>query len=78
MNIKDPAVHELARQLAARRGTTVTGAVRQALGEALEREKARRSGLADRALAVAAEIRALSDEPYLSDEEIYDERGLPR
>ena len=30
MNIKDPQVHAMARQLAARRGTTVTDAVRQA------------------------------------------------
>ena len=29
MNIKDPEVHAMARQLAARRGTTVTNAVRQ-------------------------------------------------
>lgn len=31
MNIKDPAVHAMARQLACRNGTTVTEAVRQAL-----------------------------------------------
>jgi len=38
MNIKDPEVHAMARQLAARRGTSVTDAVRQALRAALERE----------------------------------------
>jgi len=38
MNIKDPDVHAMARQLAARRGTSVTDAVRQALRAALERE----------------------------------------
>lgn len=31
MNIKDPQVHAMARKLAARRSTTVTDAVRQAL-----------------------------------------------
>jgi len=38
MNIKDPDVHAMARRLAARRGTSVTDAVRQALRAALERE----------------------------------------
>ena len=37
MNIKDPEVHAMARQLAARRGTSVTDAVRQALSAELER-----------------------------------------
>ncbi|MFI0404061.1 MAG: type II toxin-antitoxin system VapB family antitoxin [Cyanobium sp.] len=37
MNIKDPEVHPMARQLAARRGTTVTNAVRLALSAELER-----------------------------------------
>ena len=31
MNIKDPQVHAMARELAARRGSTVTDAVRRAL-----------------------------------------------
>jgi len=37
MNIKDPAVHAMARELAAHKGTTVTDAVRQALKAELER-----------------------------------------
>ena len=37
MNIKDPQVHAMARELAARRGTTVTDAVRRALAAELER-----------------------------------------
>lgn len=36
MNIKDEGVHAMAKELAARRGTTVTDAVRQALMAALE------------------------------------------
>jgi antitoxin VapB len=37
MNIKDPEVHAMARKLAARRSTTVTDAVRQALRAELDR-----------------------------------------
>lgn len=37
MNIKDPQVHAMARELAARRGTSVTDAVRQALQAELAR-----------------------------------------
>jgi len=37
MNIKDARVHAMARQLAARNGTTVTEAVRRALETALAR-----------------------------------------
>ncbi|QNI78116.1 antitoxin VapB-like family protein [Synechococcus sp. RS9909] len=37
MNIKDPAVHAMARELAAHKGTTVTDAVRQALKAELAR-----------------------------------------
>ena len=60
MNIKDPQVHAMAKQLAARRGTSVTDAVRQALqaeraradhstliqinGESYRRKRARRPG----------------------------------
>ena len=45
MNIKDPEVHAMARQLAAQRGTTVTDAVRQALSAELERSQAALTGL---------------------------------
>ena len=37
MNIKDARVHAMARELAARRGSTVTDAVRQALMAELAR-----------------------------------------
>ena len=37
MNIKDPQVHAMARELAERRGSSVTDAVRQALAEELKR-----------------------------------------
>lgn len=40
MNIKDPQVHAMARELASRRGTSVTDAVRQALRAELDRSAA--------------------------------------
>lgn len=77
MNIKDPNVHRLARTLASRRGTTVTGAVRDALTEALEREDADREGIAKQLLALAQANRQIA-EPIADDDELYDEDGLPR
>lgn len=77
MNIKDPRVRELARQLAARRGTSATGAIRQALIETLERDRADRDGLAERLMTLGREAAALP-EPILTEEHLYDERGLPR
>ena len=77
MNIKDPQVRELAMQLAARRGTSATGAIRQALIETLERDRTKRDGLGDRLMALGRESAALP-EPVLTDHDLYDERGLPR
>lgn len=77
MNIKDPEVRELAMQLAARRGTTATGAVRQALREALERDASERAGMAERLMAIGR-ASAARPEPFLTDADLYDEMGLPR
>lgn len=80
MNIKDPEVHRMAHELAARRSTSATGAVRQALREALDREdeeRGSRTGMAARLLAIAEEARAI-DSPYLTDDDLYDDRGMPR
>jgi antitoxin VapB len=81
MNIKDPDVHGLARALAERRHTSLTNAVRQALSEALERDQEAREDYVDRVLAVArrahAEMDRLGIEP-LTDDDIYDENGVPR
>ena len=80
LNIKDPKVHQMAHELAMRRHTTATGAVRAALQEALAREddaQASRVGMADRLLAIAEEAQAIEG-PYLTDVDLYDERGLPR
>ena len=77
LNIKDPEVYVLARRLAERRHTSATGAVREALREALARDAAQREGIASRLLAIGARS-AARPEPFVTDEERYDERGLPR
>jgi len=77
MNIKDPEVHRLARLLAAQRGTSATAAVRDALREAVERHDQARAGTAARLLALGTASRKIP-EPPLRDEDLYDERGLPR
>lgn len=77
LNIKDPAVHQMAQELAERRQTTATGAVREALREALDRYAADRAGMADRLLELGR-VSVAIDEPVLSDAELYDEQGLPR
>lgn len=78
MNLKDPEVYRLAHELAQRRGTSMTAAVRAALAEAVERETARapRASLED--LLAIARRSAGRPEPYLDDDDLYDERGLPR
>jgi antitoxin VapB len=81
MNIKDPQVRELARRLAERRGTSLTDAVRQALAEALEREQASREGMAERLLEIGRRAREKADAAgivFLTDDDLYDEWGLPK
>lgn len=87
MNIKDEQVHAMARELAARRRTTVTDAVRQALRSELERSpkpdgstsiEARRAEI----LAICARFSAKPEwqgrtSKELQDE-LYDEHGLPQ
>jgi antitoxin VapB len=77
MNIKDPEVHRMAHELARRRGTSATGAVRDALREALEREKSSRAGMADRLMEIGRRA-SLREGDFLTDDDMYDERGLPR
>lgn len=77
MNIKDPRVHELAHQLAQIRGTSATKAVRSALEEALGREELGRDGRSA-ALNRLQERAAETKDQWLSDDDLYDESGLPR
>lgn len=77
MNIKDPAVRLAAEELARRRGVSMTEAVRQALHAALAAERAKKADL----FTMVAEIQrraAMVDEPYLTDDDLYDEQGLPK
>ena len=82
MNIKDPTVHDLARRLAERRGTSLTGAVREALEEALARtgESTRHGHLRERLDAISRHCAALPVRDARAADDIlgYDERGLPR
>lgn len=81
MNIKDPVVHAAARELAERRGISLTEAVRQAIDEALATERAKRAGVAERLLEIGLRASAKADaEGYTwpTDDDFYDELGLPR
>lgn len=77
MNIKDPEVRRLAMALAAQRNTTATAAVREALREALARHEESRAGIAARLLVLSAVSREIAG-PLLTDDNLYDEQGLPR
>lgn len=86
MNIKDPRVHAMARELAARRRTSVTDAVRQALRAELDRSAAMLPGQEDMTrqealLQLRNRCRQLPWPDGLSgaelQAELYDEAGLP-
>ncbi|MCO4053151.1 MAG: type II toxin-antitoxin system VapB family antitoxin [Bosea sp.] len=57
LNIRDPRAAELARDLARRRGTTMTQAIIGALEAEIERERAAKP-LAERLLAIANHLHA--------------------
>lgn len=79
MNIKDPAIHAAAQRLAQARGISMTEAVRQAIDEALERiEPVKDDAWIARVLELARLVREASDEPFLTDDDLYDEFGLPK
>lgn len=88
MNIKDPEVHAMARELAARRSTTVTDAVRQALSAELERSQADEEETASadaarraRLLELLPRFRQIQWPEGVTSKELqdepYDEQGLP-
>jgi antitoxin VapB len=77
MNIKDPEVRELAAELARRRGTSMTNAVRQALLEAVQRERNERDAYVERMTELARQTKDASKLPILTDDDLYDHRGLP-
>lgn len=77
LNLKDPDVYRLARELADRRGMSMTAAVRAALSEAIQAtdhdRDVRRAHIDEIARRSAAR-----PEPFTSDDDLYDELGLPR
>ena len=86
MNIKDPQVHAMAKELAARRSTSVTDAVRQALRAELERcEPDRASQEANARKAAILELLQRFERLPWPDQrssaelqaELYDDNGLP-
>ena len=86
MNIKDPEVHAMARELAARRSTTVTDAVRQALRAELERSGRESEEQAlrlrqQRVQELLDRFRRLAWPEGVTSKELqdalYDEQGLP-
>lgn len=79
MNIKDPAIHAAAQRLARARGVSMTEAVRQAIDEALANSKPPRDeAWVQRLLDLARDVRQASSEPFLTDDDLYDEDGLPK
>lgn len=82
MNIKNPETHQLAREVAALTGESVTGAVTQSLRERLERLRAdQREGTAA-ALLMLGRDTASRMSPDLrqadTDDLLYGPDGLPR
>jgi antitoxin VapB len=81
MNIKDPEVRRLALELARVRGISMTEAVRQAVNEALRHDRQSDEDYIARGLRLADAIRkemADAGAKPLTDDDLYDERGLPR
>lgn len=78
LNIKDPQVHAMAHELARLRHTTATGAVRDALRDALA--QSRPASIEDRVERIMEISRrsAARPEPILTDDDLYDEDGLPK
>lgn len=79
LNIKDPEAHRLAQELAAARGTTMTGAVTEALRSALDEQRHQQDAKRQVLLGLIASARAnnlsQSGDPFAR---LYNETtGLP-
>ena len=77
LNIKDPEVYDLARELARRRRTSMTAAIKQSLQQSLAVERTSREGIAARLIEIGNRAAAKGG-PWLTDDDLYDERGLPK
>lgn len=83
IQIRKPQAVELIRKVAARRGQSITDAVEALARAELERQDAAREAEVKRKLAAVEEIvRRFNARPrtgeMLTDEDLYDEDGLPR
>ena len=89
LNIKDEETHAMVRELAALKGTTLTAAVKLAVKEGIEREKAsqgksgspKKRKRSEVVQAFAREFVSRVKEPIHSwdiDKLLYDENGLPK
>jgi antitoxin VapB len=82
LNIKNAEAHDLARQLSALTGESMSAAVTEALRERLNRLRREKSGgLSSRLLAIGKDCAAHMKEPFLSIDHgdlLYGEDGLPR
>ena len=79
LNIKDEKAHELARELAHRRGTTLTRAVTEALSEALDRSTPAAIPKLERLKEISRRASRLPVLDARTPDEIlgYDDAGLP-
>jgi antitoxin VapB len=82
LSIRNTRAEELARQVAAECGETLTEAIIHALEERLERIKGRpiTTDIAEEIMKISRRCRALPERDQRSSDEVlgYDERGLPR
>ena len=83
LNIKNPETYRLAKELAGQTGESMTSAVTEAIRERLDRIKFEqgREGMAERILAIAAEMNARLPKDFFDIEHgdlLYDEYGLPK
>jgi antitoxin VapB len=80
LNIKDPETDRLARRLSRLTGESITGAIKTAIRERIEREEpARGKAPIEELRAIAKRIASAPDRDRRSPDEIlgYDDRGLP-
>ena len=81
LNIKDPEVYRMARELAEKTGESMTGAVKKALRERLVREEQRKPDpvMIEKLLEISDRCAARPVLDSRSDEDIigYDEHGVP-
>jgi antitoxin VapB len=88
LNIKDRETHDLVKELAELKGTSLTAAVKDAVREALEREKAQQDQASGKKksryellMEFANEYRQRVKDPIHSweiNDLLYDEDGLPK